>query len=98
MLTKKEIEQLIDKENSSLRIAKSTVTQKSSAVWNSFGCIYVNDIKRQYVICNQCEDLLIYKPSSGTNSLFKHIRSCQKVKTRVSYNQTNINQFYASSK
>ncbi len=32
MLTKKEIEQLIDKQNSSLRIVKPTVTPKSSAV------------------------------------------------------------------
>jgi hypothetical protein len=60
MLTKKEIEQLIDKQNSSLKIVKPTITPKSSAVWNSFSCIYVNDIKQEYVICNQCEDLLIY--------------------------------------
>ncbi|CAF4484675.1 unnamed protein product, partial [Rotaria sp. Silwood2] len=98
MLAKKEIEQLINKQNSSLRIVKPIVTPKSSAVWNSFSCIYVNDIKQEYVICNQCEDLLIYKPSSGTNSLSKHIRSYQNVKTTVSHDQTNINQFYASSK
>ena len=85
MLTKKEIEQLIEKKNSSLKIVKPTVTPKSSAVWNNFSCIYVNDIKQEYVICNQCEDLLIYKPSSGTNSLSKHIRSCQKVKPTTSH-------------
>ncbi|CAF3017431.1 unnamed protein product, partial [Rotaria sp. Silwood2] len=84
--------------NSSLRIVKPTVTQKSSAVWDSFSRIYVNDIKLEHVICHQCEDLLIYKPSSGSNSLSKHISSCQKSKTTVSHNQTNINQFYASSK
>ncbi|CAF1509555.1 unnamed protein product [Rotaria sordida] len=98
MLTKKEIEQLIDKKNSSLKIVKPTVTPKSSAVWNSFSHIYVKDIKQEYVVCNQCEELLIYKPSSGTNSLSKHISSCQKVKTTASHNQTTINQFYASSK
>ncbi|CAF4841572.1 unnamed protein product, partial [Rotaria sp. Silwood1] len=76
MLTKKEIEQLIDKKNLSLRIIKPT----------------------EYVICNQCEELLIYQPSFGTNSLSKHVSSCQKVKTTVSHNQTTINQFYASSK
>ncbi|CAF1153450.1 unnamed protein product [Rotaria magnacalcarata] len=98
MLTKKEIEQLIDKRNSSLKIVKPKITSKSSAVWNSFNYIYVNDIKQEYVICNQCEDLLVYKPSCGTNSLSKHIRSCQKVKAVVSHDQPNINQFYASSK
>jgi hypothetical protein len=50
MLTKKAIEQLIDKQNSSLRIVKPTVTSKSSAVWNSFSCIYVNNIKQECVI------------------------------------------------
>jgi hypothetical protein len=98
MLAKKEIEQLIDKQHSSLRIVKPTITPKSSAVWNSFNCIYVNDIKQEYVICNQCEDLFIYKSSSGTNSLSKHIRSCQKVNPTVSHNQSNITQFYSSSK
>jgi hypothetical protein len=47
MLTKKEIQQLIDKENLSSKIVKSMVTPKSSAVWNSFSCIYVNDIKQE---------------------------------------------------
>ncbi len=98
MLTKKEIEQFIEKKNSSLKIIKTTITPKSSLVWNNFNCIYVNDVKQEYVICNQCEDLLIYKPSSGTNSLSKHIHSCQKDKRTVSSNQTNINQFYSSSK
>jgi hypothetical protein len=90
MLTKKEIEQFIEKKNSSLKIIKTTITPKSSLVWNNFNCIYVNDVKQEYVICNQCEDLLIYKPSSGTNSLSKHIHSCQKDKRTVSSNQTNF--------
>ncbi|CAM4905523.1 unnamed protein product [Rotaria socialis] len=98
VLTKKEIEQLFSQKISSLRIVKPTVTPRSSAVWNSFSCIYVNDIKQEYVFCNQCEDLLIYKHCSGTNSLSKHIRSCQKIKTIVPHSQTNMNQFYASSK
>ncbi len=50
MLTKKEIKQLIDKQNLSLKIAKPMVTPKSSAVWNSFSCIYVNDIKQEQII------------------------------------------------
>jgi hypothetical protein len=80
-----------------LKIVKPTVTPKSSTVWNSFSCIYVTDVKQEYVICNQCHDLLIYKPSSGTNSLFRHIRSCQNIKTPLSGTQSSINQFYASS-
>jgi hypothetical protein len=52
MLTKKEIKQLIDKQlidkqNLSLKIVKPIVTPKSSAIWNSFSCIYVNDIKQE---------------------------------------------------
>ncbi len=55
MLTKKEIKQLIDKQlidkqNLSLKIVKPMVTPKSSAVWNSFSCIYVNDIKQEQII------------------------------------------------
>ena len=67
MLSKKQIQELIDKENSSLKIVKPTITPKSSVVWNSFSCIYVNNVKQEYVTCNQCEDLLIYKSSNGTN-------------------------------
>jgi len=33
-----------------LRIIKPTVTPKCTAVWNSFRCIYVTDIKQEYVI------------------------------------------------
>ncbi len=94
MLTKKEIQELFNKQDSSLKIVKPTVTPKSSTVWNSFSCIYVTDVKQEYVICNQCHDLLIYKPSSGTNSLFRHIRSCQNIKTPLSGTQSSINQFY----
>jgi hypothetical protein len=49
MLAKKEIEELIDKKHSSLRIVKPTITPKSSAVGDSFHCIFVNDIKQEYV-------------------------------------------------
>ena len=34
MLTKKEIEALIDNQNASLKIVEPTVTQKSLDVWN----------------------------------------------------------------
>ncbi|CAF1483898.1 unnamed protein product [Rotaria sordida] len=100
MLTKKEIEELIDNQNSSLKIVKPTVTQKSSDVWNFFSHIYVNDVKQEYVMCNKCRVLLIYKHSSGTHSLSKHIRYCQNTTTTamVSEVQTNIKQYYEHSK
>ncbi|CAF4247745.1 unnamed protein product, partial [Rotaria magnacalcarata] len=76
------------------------VTPKSSNVWNCFSHIYVNDVKQEHVICNKCRDLLIYKHSSGTHSLSKHIRHCQNTATKVSESdvQVNINQYYESSK
>jgi len=98
MLTKTEIEQLISEQNSSLNIVKATITPKSSAMRNRFNHIYMNDIKQEYVICIKCKDLLVYKSSSGTNSLSKHIRICENVKTTASNAQTSIKQFYASSK
>jgi hypothetical protein len=98
MLTKKEIEKLIDQQNSRLKIVRPTVTPKSSPVWKSFSLIYVNDIKQEYVICNECKDFLIYKPSSVTNSLSKHICYCRNIERTGSNTQTNINQFYTSSK
>ena len=57
MLIKKEIEQLIDQQNSRLEIVKPRVTPKSSPVWKSFSLIYVNDIKQEYIIRNKCKDL-----------------------------------------
>jgi hypothetical protein len=73
MLTKKEIEQLIDKQDSSLRIVKPTVTPKSSAVWNSFSCIYVNDIKQEYVILFLAFEMTFfnYKNKKETRNLEK---------------------------
>jgi hypothetical protein len=50
MLAGKEIGELIDKKHSSLRIVKPTIIPKFSAVWNSFKCIYVHDIKQEYVV------------------------------------------------
>ncbi|CAF3948649.1 unnamed protein product [Rotaria sp. Silwood1] len=100
MLTKKEIEELIENQSSSLKIVKPIVTPKSSSVWNFFSHIYVNDVKQEYVMCNKCRDLLIYKHSSGTHSLAKHIRFCQSTTnaTKVSEVQSNIKQYYEPSK
>ena len=47
MLTKKEIQELIDEHNSSVKLLKPTVTLKSSIVWNSFSHTYVNDAKQE---------------------------------------------------
>lgn len=98
MLTKEEIRKLIDEGDSSLKVTRPTITEKSSPVWKDFNHIYVGDVKQEYVICNHCEGLLMYKPSSGTNSLSKHVRYCQEMKKIVPGNQTNITRFYASSK
>ena len=100
MLTKKEIESLIDNQNSSLKIVKPTVTQKSSDVWNFFSHIYMNDVKQEHVMCNKCHDLLTYKHCSGTHSLSKHIHFCQNNTNtgKVSEIQANIKQYYEPSK
>ena len=82
MLNRDEIKKLIDVGDLSLQVTKPKMTEKSSAVWRDFSNIYVNGVKQEYAICNHCEGLLIYKPSSGTNSLSKHIRFCQETKKR----------------
>lgn len=58
----------------------------------------MDNIKQEYVICNECESLVTHKPSYGTNSLSKHIRSCVSMKPTSSSTQATINQFYKSSK
>lgn len=98
MLTKKEIQTLIHTKDSSVTVIKPVVTAKSSPVWNNFNHIYVNDTKQEYVICTECEDLLIYKPSYGTNSLSKHIRSCEKHKTTTTNTQLSIDRFRSATK
>ena len=97
MLSKKDIHQLMDNEDPSFKIVKPALTPKSSNIWKNFAHVYVNDHKQDYVMCDQCFDLLVYKPSYGTNSLSKHIRICQKTKTKLSDVQTSIGQFYGSS-
>ncbi|CAF2719400.1 unnamed protein product [Rotaria sp. Silwood2] len=55
-------------------------------------------MQQEHILCTKDENLLVYKSSSGINSLSKHIPSSQKKKTTVSYSQTSIHQFYSSSK
>ena len=99
MLTKEEINKLIDEGDLSLKVTKPLITEKSSPVWKDFNHIYVSDVKQEYVICNHVK-VYIYKPSSGTNSLSKHTRYCQETKKIVpgTGNQTSITRFYAASK
>lgn len=97
MLTKREIQLLIDKNDPSLKIVKPVLTPKSSTVWKSFSYIYVNDNKQEYVICHTCSDVLIYKIVTGTSSLLKHIKSCLRTKEKDSTVQTDMRQHYESS-
>ena len=60
----------------------------------------MNDVKQEHVICNKCRNLLVYKHSSGTHSLFKHIGFCQEAANtaKLSEVQTSIKQYYEPSK
>lgn len=65
-----------------------------------FPHIYVNDVKQEYVKCNNFHNLLIYKNSSGTHSLSKYIRFCQNNINiaNVAEAKTNIKQYSEPSK
>lgn len=98
---KKHLADLIEKNDKSIKFYKPQKSSKSSAVWESFSVVVLNEVKQEMVCCDKCKFLLTYRCKDGTHSLAKHQRSCQRDETnssKHSANQTKLSEYYLSSK
>ncbi|CAF4298297.1 unnamed protein product, partial [Rotaria magnacalcarata] len=63
--------------------------------------IVINGVEQQFVSCDRCKKLLIYRQRDGTTSMAKHKRACYGSLTTSNGcvdNQSNVTEYYASSK
>jgi hypothetical protein len=70
-------------------------------MWDYFTVVVVNDIEQEFVCCDNCKDLLIYRQKDGTKSMSKHQRSCHGnviLSKNCSSNQLKVTEYYTSSK
>jgi Hermes transposase DNA-binding domain len=98
---KNQLADLIKNNDKSIKFYKPKKSHKSSAVWEFFSVIVVNNVKQEMVCCDKCKLLLTYRCKDGTNSLAKHQRLCQRSETNSnidSINQTKLIEYYSSSK
>jgi hypothetical protein len=72
---KETIIQLIKNDDTSVTFVKPKTA--SSHVWVKFSCIYINDMKQDFVSCDTCKDVLHHTSTDGTSCMIKHLKSCQ---------------------
>ncbi|CAF1436055.1 unnamed protein product [Rotaria sp. Silwood1] len=99
VLTKKELEKLIEDRDESVKFVQEKVTSKTSELWQFYHHIFVKDHQQQFVSCNTCKTLLLVTPTSGTNTLKSHHHSCVQRKDKsIGAHQQTVHDFYSSSK
>jgi hypothetical protein len=100
-LDKKDIERLVSQNRTSISYTKPNESSKIkiSKYWNSFSQIYVSNVKQDFIVCDHCKTILVYKPSTGSGCMIHHLRSCQsKLKqANSSGEQQTINNYYKST-
>ena len=70
----KHVEQMIKEKDSSISFAKLKETAKISKNWSAFSQVYGAHIKRDLSICDRCETVLIYKPSTESGCMCSQSR------------------------
>ncbi|CAF2084050.1 unnamed protein product, partial [Rotaria magnacalcarata] len=98
---KKQIVDLMEKNDESLSFHKPKQHSKSSLMWNYFKIVVINNVKQDMVCCDKCKQLFVYRSKDGTATLAKHNRSCESdsadSNTKL-FNQTQVTEYYSSSK
>ncbi|CAF1408076.1 unnamed protein product [Rotaria magnacalcarata] len=95
---KTDIERLIEQNSTSISYEKPKETTRISKCWSNFSQIYVANIKQNFVICDDCKSILVYKSSTGSGCMLAHSRSCQSTKNKsdLPSQQRKINHYYKS--
>ncbi|CAF4712321.1 unnamed protein product [Rotaria sp. Silwood1] len=83
-----EVENLVKEKDKSLSFVKPSCA--TSAHWNKYQQILVNNIRQKYIICNDCHSILTWTPSDGTNVMKKHSIACSKTKEPSPQTQPRI--------
>jgi len=100
-LSKKDIEQLVSQNSTSISYTKPSESNKIkiSKYWSSFSQICVSNVKQELIVCDHCKTILVYKASTGSGCMIHHLRSCQsKLKqANSSSEQQTINSYYKST-
>ncbi|CAF1460760.1 unnamed protein product [Rotaria sordida] len=93
---KRDIERLIEEKNTSISYVKPKETQNMSKCWSQFSQIYIANIKQDFIICDSCKSILVYKSSTGSGCMISHSRSCQTKEKHSdsSDQQRKINHYY----
>ncbi|CAF3363055.1 unnamed protein product [Rotaria sp. Silwood2] len=55
-LNKKDIERLIEENNTSLSYLKPKESKRMSKYWSKFSQIYISNIKQDFIICDSCKN------------------------------------------
>ncbi|CAF1347882.1 unnamed protein product, partial [Rotaria sordida] len=100
-LDKKNIERLVSQNSTSISYIKPNESSKIefSKYWNSFSQIYISNVKQDFIVCDHCKTILVYKSSTGSGCMINHLRFCQsKLKqANSSGEQQTINNYYKST-
>jgi hypothetical protein len=97
-LNKKDIERRIDEKDASISFAKPKDSNHMSKHWSEFSQIYVFNIKQDFIICDFCKSVLVYKSTTGSGCMQVHARSCESKREELnsSHHQQKINHYYKS--
>jgi Hermes transposase DNA-binding domain len=97
-LQKKDIERLIQEKSASISFGKPKENTKTSKYWSKFSLIYVTDVKQDFIACDGCKSVLVYKSSTGSGCMVTHSRYCQsKGETDSSAQQRKIIDYVTSN-
>jgi hypothetical protein len=85
-LSKKDIERLILANSSTISFDKPKEDSKLkiSKYWTDFSQVYVSNIKQNFIVCDNCKTVLIYKTTTGSGCMKNHVQSC-----KTKFNKTN---------
>lgn len=98
LLSRTELENLIKKDDKSVKLIQKKKTAKTSECWDYFQFILVQNVRQQFVSCNNCKELVIYSSLNGTNTLRSHINVCSNNDKSKVFFQKTVNDYYSISK
>ena len=93
--TKGEINKLIESDSTTVTLVSPTTNQRSSKCWSSFKLVFVGGVPQDFAMCNECKTLIVYKNSTGTGGLQKHLDSCMK--RTVGRDQSTLDEFLVTN-
>lgn len=97
-LSRKDIEQLVEQKDESISFIKPKETAKTSKYWSHFSQIYFKNDKQNFIVCDRCRSILVYKSSTGSGCMMAHSRACELKENGIdsSGQQSLIDTYYKS--